>query len=248
MPRTKKEAPPEKKSLKLYHGTTEAIAKFAPVKGLQLYEVPPFDNGAPRSVCASSADGICLTSVYPGFLAFDTASHRERWGLIEIDVASLSQDLFMPYEGFLIERSKAQINTESERINRLIQLRSNLSQHKRKWKESLEGYGICVYAAPIPANAITKVTIYDPQSNWMITKAILNTNLGGKLRKSCSERNKMLTRWLLGENIPGAEWMAGFEKLSAAERDRITEGLQNKNGLDIFHQGVPNGKHKTSWW
>jgi hypothetical protein len=59
----------------LYIGTSEEIAKVAPVKGLE----PP----------------IFLTNTYAGYFA--NKSKSTRWGLIEIDIEALFIDCFAPF-------------------------------------------------------------------------------------------------------------------------------------------------------
>ncbi len=244
MPKVKKENSP-----KLYHGTTEIVAKTACSKGLTPYEVDAFDLGNPRNLRASTTRGICLTATYPGLMAFDTASNREKWGIMEIDVAYLYPDFLMPHEVFLAEKVKTKIATEGDRLKKLDQIRQNLSNHHKKWRESLDNYGVCVYEQEIPVTAITKVAIYDPYSNPSMTKAMLSGFLGTKFHKSNLDRQGMIIRWLLGENITPEEWLGNetYSKLPHFERDRVGQVLRNKHGLDIFYSGGANGK-KATWW
>lgn len=248
MPKAKRE---DVKSPKLYHGTSEIKAKEACVNGLFPYEVKDVDYyGIPRRIHASSPDGISLTSSYPGLMAFETSSHKEKWGIIEIDVSHLSPEVLVPYEGFLLEKMKTKISNEEDRFKKLTQIRQNLPSNHRKWRESLDDFGMCVYEGFVPLAAISRVVIYDPQSNPVMTKAIIGSALiGTKFHQSGFQRQQMLTRWLLGENITPEEWMGSsvYSKMEHLERDQIGQVLRNKHGLDIYYSGVPNGK-KISWW
>lgn len=246
MPKSKKESKPP---AKLYHGTTEITAKMACVKGLSLYDISPYDSyGLPRTIRASTPDGFCLTTTYPGVMAFDTSLPRERWGVLEIDPTQLEPDAFQPHEWFLVENAtKPKMSDEGERFKQLEQFRRDTKQKKR-WKESLDELGFCVYAKTIPLAAITKVIVYDPVSNPYITKALTNVNLGSKYHKSNIHRQSMLVRWLMCEHIVGSEWYGSeFSKLPHAEQSKITSVLQNKNGLDIFHSSSTQ-KAKVSVW
>lgn len=248
MPRTKKES---KTPVRLYHGTSEIIAKMACVKGLSLYDVSLFDPyGFPRSIHAASKDAFCLTTVYPGLLAFDTSAPKERWGVLEIDPNYLEADSLLPHEWFLVENAKSKMLTEDDRVKQLAQLRADASKQKKKWKESLDELGVCLYAKDIPLQAITKVIVYDPASNPTITKALTNVSPAFKAHKSNVHRHSMLTRWLMCEHITGSDWLGAvtFGKLPHAEQSKITSILQNKNGLDIYYSGVTNGKPKTAIW
>jgi hypothetical protein len=223
---------------------------LACVKGLVPYNIDALDNGSPRAICASSLTGISLTTIYPGLMAFDTASHREKWGIIEFDVAQLHPEVFLPHEGFLVEKAKSKL-TEEDRLKKLSQLRVSLNSHRRKWRDSIEEYGICVYEAAIPALAINRVTIYDPSSNAAMTKVIVNTMLGTRIHRSNMHRNKMVSRWLMGDHITTEEWVgsAVYSRMTHSDKDKIAQVLQNKHGLDIFCNNPMNGKKLTSsWW
>jgi hypothetical protein len=234
----------KEQTTKLYHGTIENLAKLSCVKGLTPYDIDVCENGFPRSVCASTANGISLTSTYPGLMAFDTAAYREKWGIIEVDVSQLHSEIFLPYEGFLLEKAKTKVTSEEDRLKKLLQFRSHLSSHRRKWRDSLDEYGFCVYEAAIPVQAISRVMIYDPASNWSMTKAIVNTMLGIKMHASNLHHQQMITRWLMGDNVTAQEWIgsAVYSKMTHAQKDKLSQMLQNKNGLDIFYAGPTNGK------
>lgn len=247
MPKAKKE---DVKSPKLYHGTTQLKAKEACSVGLVPYELKDFDAyGVPRNLYASSREGITLTSSYPGLLSYETSSHKEKWGIMEIDVSHLSPEGFAPYEGFLLEKMKVKIVDEDDRYKKLSQIRQSISSHCRQWRESLEEFGFCAYKELIRPEAISKVTIYDPQSNPIITRAIVSCIIGSKLHRSNLNRQRMLTRWLIGENVTAEEWLGTsvYSKMSHTEKDQVSQVLHNKNGLDIYHYDVSGGK-KVSWW
>jgi hypothetical protein len=234
---------------KLYHGTTEIIAKAACVKGLAPYDINAIDNGCPRNIRASTDSGICLTSVYPGLMAFETATYKDKWGIIEIDITHLCPDLFLPYEGFLLEKIKGKITGEEDKLKRLSQIRQGLASNRRKWRESIDGFGMCVYEGEIPLSAISKVFIYNPQSNPIMTKFIIGSVLGSKVHQANLHRHHMLTRWLMGDNVLPEEWLGSsvFAKMPHSEKDKMSQILQNKHGLDIFHSSSVNSK-KITWW
>lgn len=248
MPKAKKE---QIKSHKLYHGTSEIRAKESCISGLFPYELKDMDYyGVPRRIHASNTNGVCLTSSSPGLMAFETSSHKERWGIIEIDASYLSPELLVPYEGFLLERVKARVVSEEDRFKKISQIRQSLSSNHKKWRESLDDYGMCFYQGNIPLESISKVIIYDPQSNPIITKAIISCSLiGNKLYRSSFKRQKMLTRWLSGEHVTPEEWLGTtvYSKLEHSDKERISKALINKHGLDIFYSANPVGK-KILWW
>jgi hypothetical protein len=235
------------KTPKLYHGTSESIAKTACVKGLQPYEIDALDSGFPRSMSVSSLSGVCVTTTYPGLMAFNATLHKERWGIIEIDATQLEQEALLPYEGFLLEKTKGKLTSEDERLKKLSHFRHGLSSHRKKWRESLEDFGFCVYEKLIPLQAIVRVTIYDPLSNWTMTKSMLNVNVGSKFHQSNLHRQEMTSRWINGDYVATEDWIGNtYAGLSHSQKDKVTQILQNKHGLDIFYSG--NVKKIPSWW
>jgi hypothetical protein len=176
-------------------------------------------------------------------MAFDTCNWRERWGLVEIDADKLDEKLFVPHELFLLERSKKKIDSIEDQLKATIDYRNKLISNQKLWKESLTSMGLFRYQGTIPAQAITKITIFDWRSNWMITKEVLHVGVSTKLHKIQVNRHKMVTKWLMCEVVSPKEWVPDFEKLSALERDHIQQGLINKSGLDIFYQQT-NGRWK----
>lgn len=226
---------------KLYHGTTEAVAKAACVNGLDVYESEDFDHGMPRTLKASSDDGICLTTSYPGVMALNAASGKERWGIIEVDYSQLVPEALMPHEGFLLEKVK--FTNEDDRLNKAGEQRKDATSHKKKWKESLNSYGMCLYAAKIPLQAILRVVIYDPVVNWAMTKHLINVNIGTRFHKSNLVRQDMTSRWLIGDLVTPEEWVGrSYGKMNRFQRDTITKILQNKFGLDIYYTSPPKKK------
>lgn len=233
-----------KATRRLYHGTTEIIAKNAPVKGLLPYEVSLVDNGKLRAIGASTSIGLSLTDSYVGVMAFDTCTTRDRWGLIEIDPDELDEKQFVPHELFLLEKSKKKIDTLSGHQKAIIDYREKLSLNHKFWKDSLSSIGLCVYQGVIPISAITKITIYDWKTNWFITREVFNVNMTSKHHKMQIDRHKLMTRWLMCEAIDPSEWVSDYKNLKSNDREPISAGIINKSGLDFYYQKPINGRWK----
>ena len=236
----------ESQKFKLYHGTSETIAKVSCIKGLSPYKVPVVEDGVPRKILASTESCICLTAECPGLMASEMVNSRERWGIIEIDASLLSSALFLPHELFLTEKLKPR--SEEEWLNKLAQTRENLVNNRHKWRNSMDEFCFCVYEGPIPLSAITRVAIYDPRSNPAITKAVVSAPFGTRFYKLNSHRQGMVVRWFMGEDISPEEWLgsSAYAKMDHSAKNQISQVLRNKQGLDIFYQSSPNGK-KSSW-
>jgi len=238
------------KSRKLYHGTTASIAKTAcSYKGLVPYEIESL-CGVSQNIRASTLKNICLTEFYPAFMAFDASYGKDKWGIIEIDVSNLCPEQLLPHEGYLIDKDKSNFISEESRLKKMNQLREECIVHKRKWKDSLNDFGFCLYSDIIPISAITRVAIYDPYSNPIITKAASNVFLGEKFHKSNQNRQSLLVKWILGEYVDPSEWFGKDEylKLPYSEKAIISQHIMNKSGLDIFYYSDKDNSKKISWW
>jgi len=207
---------------KLYIGTTEKIAKSAPVVGI--------DPGR---------DYLYLTDTYPGYFAFYGSTHSsDRYGIVEVGLALLDPEAFYPADWYLEQASRRHGKTAAERNRILNAYRKNLDQHQSKWKTSLKNLGVCMYSDPIPKKAIRRVTVYDPAYNPIITDAIVATRLSLKEHKANLRRNRALTRWLIGEEITVEDWLGkAADTMDKKEKEDLADSLQSKWGLDVFYYG-----------
>jgi hypothetical protein len=214
----------KKETTSLYCGTTERIAKLAPVHGLN-----------PKH------DPVYLTDVYPGLLAFyASTSDQERFGILEIDLTHLDPANFLPCEWYLDATAREKAKSTREHNRRLESFRKNLDKYQSKWKDSLQKLGICVFAGFIPKKAIRRITIYDPASNPLVTEAIVSSTLSPSAYKKGYERFHAITRWLVGESVTIEEWLGDeIVQKTKDEKEALTESLQNKLGLDIFYMETP---------
>jgi hypothetical protein len=213
-----------KELARLYCGTTERVAKLAPVAGLNPSSAP-----------------VYLSDVYPGYFALlASTSDQERFGIIEVDLTVLDPANLLPSESYLDQISRHKARNSREHHKKLEMYRKNLEKYKSKWRDSLQRMGICVYDGFIPRKALRKITIYDPVSNPTITGAIVEAHVGLSDYKRNFHRNKALTRWLVGESVQVEDWL-GEDLLTTPkdEKEQLAERLQNKLGLDIFYYEPP---------
>jgi hypothetical protein len=208
----------------LYCGTSERIAKRAPVAGVNPEHEPAY-----------------LSDVYPGLLAFfATTNENDRFGILEIDLKVLDSSNFLPCEWFLDQTARQKAKSDREHHKRLDAFRKTLAKHKAKWKESLQRLGIIVYDAFVPRKAIRKITIYDPTSNPAITNSIVNARISLADYKKQHDRYRAMTRWLMGESVSVEEWLGpDLLETPKEEKEQLAENLQNKSGLDIFFYEAP---------
>jgi hypothetical protein len=206
----------------LYLGTTEKIAKSAPVAGINL-----------------GKDLIYLTDVYPGYFAFYASTNStDRYGIIEIDLSMLDPNAFLPCEWYLEQRSRKHGKTAAERNKILNTFRRNLERYQNKWRDSLKLLGVCVYADPISKKAIRRVSIYDPAYNPIIAGALAGTRLSLSEHRANLRRNRAVTRWLMGEEITIEDWLGNSgDAMEKKDKENLQESLQSKWGLDLFYHG-----------
>ena len=208
----------------LYCGTSERIAKLAPRTGLN-------PNNKP----------VYLTDVYPGVFAFYASTNdNDRFGVLEIDLSILDPTNFLPCEWYLEQASRQKAKNAKEQHKRLEAYRKTLERHKAKWKDSLQRIGVITYDGFVSKKAIRRITIYDPASNPTITEAIVSSHVSLTDYKKFANRNRAVTRWLVGETVTVEEWLGDdFLDTPKEERELLAERLQNKLGLDIFYHEPP---------
>src|ERR1700730_13259427 len=118
---------PGKEFARLYCGTTERIAKLAPVAGLNPTNKP-----------------VYFSDVYPGLFAFFASTNdHERFGIIEVDMSILDPSNFLPCEWFLEQSSRQKAKNSKEQHKRLDAYRKTLDKHQMRWKDSLQRVGVC---------------------------------------------------------------------------------------------------------
>jgi hypothetical protein len=217
-----------KANARLYCGTTERIAKLAPVVGVN-----------------PSNEAVYLSDVYPGLFAFFASTNgNDRFGIIEIETSFLDSSNFLPCEWYLEQAARQKAKTAKDQHRRLESYRKVLEKHHDKWRDSLNRVGVCMYDGFIAKKTIRRITVYDPSSNPTITNAIINARISLAEYKNSFHRNQALTRWLTGGSVTVDDWLGeNLLETPKEEREQLAERLQNKFGLDIFyHEPPPKGQ------
>lgn len=209
----------------IYLGTTEKHAKLAPRAGLAPYQMPQ-----DSVYFTERTDGFYLSDIYSGYFASQTAEKSQRWGLIELELDLLIKTHLLPYRSNLAKLP----NVNGELFPAKSKKNNNLAID---WKHSLKCTGVLMYSSAIPASAIRRVVIYDPNSNYYITDQILQTVISPVAHQAVYQRYCMLTKWLLGGMIKFEEWLQSQQSslLNTNERKEILYALQATNGLELFY-------------
>lgn len=186
----------------LYHGTTERVAKVAPMSGVKPYAL---SHQPQERVYSNPAKGILhLTDVLAPLQALCAADilTEERWGIIEVDPSKLD-------------------------------LRPDPYCHSKKktWQNTLAITGMCV-CSWIPSEAIRKIWVFNPLSNWYITRQVLHTATG----KRTAEVVK-LAQWFGGGYVTAEDLLDDPSIFTRQEFEKLNSRLSDRTGLDLFYQG-----------
>lgn len=184
--------------MKLYHGTSEEVARLALKEGLKPRKLTGRSNW--KETVESNDYAVYLTTAYAGYFASATGS--ERLGIVEVDTDLLDQMFLVPDEDFLEQASRGQ-KVQGLRAKtmegRTRWFRQNLFSFNHLWRASIDGLGNCAYLSSIPPKAITRAAVIDakhPLIMYHVDPMIMLLNymiMGGKYRA--------ISRWLIGESV-----------------------------------------------
>lgn len=216
MPKSKKKSSEFSQGRRLYHGTSERFAKLIPINGL----APHPTNPEEKAFSDTRLNINYLSDVYGGYMAHCSSDVDERWGIIELNAEAFKDKLVA--DSLLNEkRTKRQVSSN------------------KNWEQSLSEVGLCIYMGTIPSDAVRRISIYNPLSNWFITREVLYTTFGKEPHAINQHKYKMLTKWLMGEFLTLEDWLGDTPTSAHTEKERheIQSALYDRSGLDIFYHG-----------
>lgn len=203
--------------MKLYHGTSERVARLALQEGL----LPRDESGVEShwEDCPSGEEYVYLTVAYAGYFAMQATDRDEdgRWAIIEIDTDLLPDgDAHLyPDEDFLEQATRRQELPEDWGINgasmedRTKWFREHLWQFGHLWEGSVNGIGNCCHAGAIPPEAITRVSFVDPKEAAQVCLMAADPFISLMNYAICQTKYKALTRWFMGEDVDPADFGYG---------------------------------------
>ena len=200
--------------MKVYHGTTEAVARQAVTESLK----PRGESGADTNWenCPSRSDLVYLTVAYAGYFGIAASEPGTKIGILEIDLDLLDQSLLLPDEDFIEQGTRGHDDQWQDPLiresirdldmgQRTEFFRDNLTLFSGLWELSLEGLGNCAYRGSIPARAISRVTVFDPKENPVITNMLLDPSISLMNYKFVGEKYRALCRWLAGHEVAAGD-------------------------------------------
>lgn len=239
--------------MKLYHGTSESVARLALTEGLR----PRSDRGEAESLWAghpSSADHVYLSAAYAPYFAAHATEAPDRMAIVEIDTDLLpdGEDSLVPDEDWLEQATRGQEIPEDwslpadDMAARTAWFRDRLHWFAHLWGKSVEGLGNCAHEGTIPPEAITRVSFIDPATTpkgilFMVSDpsiSLLNYRFVGA-------KHRNLTRWFMGDDVDPATFvMPGGLTLDqipgemhghlAPQVAKMAEALADRTGLETL--------------
>lgn len=189
----------------------------------------------------SSKDRVYLTEIYAPYYANAAAKDGEKWGLIEVDVDRLDKKLLRPDEDFIAQVLKKTSRKTADLLKLTAEVRDSIDDWQALWSKSIEWMGTCSYKGVVPPEAITRVAIYDPESNPMMTLAALDPSISIENYRICANKYRAITRWffleavaaeeILGLPLEVARRMYGTEESWKAMQEKI----RNRRGI-VVHE------------
>ena len=224
--------------MRLYHGTTEAVARAALTQGL-----------APRSVTQaqgnwdkhpSNPHAVYLTTAYAGYFAACASGTHSRWGLVEVETDLLDTAWLVPDEDWLEQVSRAQVikGMRAKTIaGRTRWLRERLILFRGHWLNSVDGLGNCAYLDEIPASAVTRVCVFDPKSNQAMAMHALDPCISLMNYAFCGSMYRALVRWFFDGGVEPGEVFLGLDPGFSPDSSRLSRAqgiLAERNGIEVL--------------
>lgn len=189
----------------LYHGTNEnAVYKIR------------HDGITPRGGTRASTwgevpsarDRVYLAQGYAPFFAASASKEGERHALVEVRTDRLDYDLLAADEDFvgqILAKEHGRMGVTSwEAFNNYV-LESDMCEGLAE--ESLSLLGTCAYKGTIHWSAVARVSLYDIRDNMPMALTVLDPSISLLNWRFCSEKYRVLTKWLMGDDVTVHEWV-----------------------------------------
>lgn len=191
--------------MKLYHGTTDRIAKKALKKGL----LPRAITGRSqwKHTVESNPECVYLTDAYPLYFsvnACDMDFKHTHPAIIEIDTDKLDESNLYPDEDVLAQALKGQDDLPKDwTLNQRSHFyRTFMTNYKDgAWRESLKAMGTCAYLGSIPPEAITRIAIIDNKKQAALCWTAMDASISIMNYKFMQGKYRALTNWIFGNPI-----------------------------------------------
>lgn len=219
--------------MKLYHGTSEAVARASIVDGL----LPRCETGLSSNWTEhpSRDDLVYLTTAYAGHFGICAMKEGDtKFGVVEIDVGELDEWNLFPDEDFMEQATRGlevDWNPSGDMAERTTWFRENLENFGHHWTDSVEGLGNCAHLGEISPYEISRVCIVDMKARSELlylhdpTISLLNY-------KICGGMYRILTDWFFAELDESR--INGDLFMRAMFNSEVVERLRDRSGLELL--------------
>jgi len=233
--------------MKLYHGTTEVVARQALEKGV----LPRAESGVSTvwPDCPSRSDMVYLSRAYAPYFAACAAEPGAKWGIIEVETDLMEETLLHPDEDFLEQATRGRGDLAPLGLDmhqRTGWFRTKLEDFQHHWEQSIEHLGNCAYAGAIAPAEITRVVIYDPTSNPFFSVMAVDPHITLMNYKFLGgSKYKALTDWFFGVEPKLVDIDLSFSFLGMGDdvqlptgikeyAEKVREAIQNRAGIETL--------------
>lgn len=243
--------------MRLYHGTTETVARKALTEGLR----PRVLTGSEGNWEGNPSEEwlVYLTETYAAYFGFCATSDGmdENIGIVEIDTDLLDVDNMRPDEDFLEQANRMgmelpdflqeDLNECADMQERTAWFKARLSIFAELWDDSVTNLGNAAHFGSIPPEAIVRVAVFDPKSNPLIFQTAMDPSISILNFRFMADKYRAVTSWLMGNKVSVQEFYgqigAAAMLLDANMAKQMAKGqtyLDDQSGLEI----IENKKRK----
>lgn len=185
--------------MKVYHGTSEKVARLALTKGLLPRSLTNHIGNWKHTV-QSSEDKVYLTDIYAPYFANCATEDGEKWGIVEINLDLLDRRNLYPDEDFLAQYFRLP-ELPKDIMKRTNWFKERIEDYKKYWVQSLTSLGTVAHAGSVPARAITRISIFDPESCPPMAIYACDPTITIENAAFCHKKYWTATRWFMGDKV-----------------------------------------------
>jgi hypothetical protein len=219
---------------------------------------PRGDTGAEGNwehTIGSCAEGVYLTCAYAPYFANQATSTDGLWGIVEVDLDELDEDDLRPDEDFLEQATRGQLvpglggppipqGTMEERTEWFRERLGNFAHH---WEDSLNGLGSVMHMGPIPPEAVTRVSLFNPLDNVLLSSMAIDPTITLMNYSMMSTKYKALTQWFIGRNVSIDDICFPLRlHTPAAHIEKIQQWTKGHPGLTVLDSRKARGNELSA--
>lgn len=193
--------------MKLYHGTSSAVALAALREGLRTRQSHGGDTMWPDN--PSRPDAVYLTDAYALYFGLVTLSREDSLadgravGVVEVDTDLLDEYQLVPDEDALEQVYRGRDKVRGSMEQRTAYYRKRLHKYVGKHHGSLAVMGTCAHLGDIPREAVTRIAIVEPQRQPLLCMQALDPTISVMNYMIMGQKYRDLTAEVFAGNKDG---------------------------------------------